>query len=91
MGVYIPFFYISDFALTTGSFTTIESFYPLIILNATSTFGRVIPNYLADKFGQLNIITPCAGVTALLAWCWLADNVKGGIVAFCVLYGFFSG
>ena len=46
-GVYVPFFYISDYALSTGSFSRLEAFYLLIILNALSTFGRIIPNFLA--------------------------------------------
>lgn len=91
MGVYIPFFYISDFAISNGSASTTIAFYLLIILNGTSTFGRVLPNYVADKIGPLNVITPCAAVTAILAWCWIATSSKGGIIAFCVFYGFFSG
>ena len=46
-GVYIPFFYMSDYALSTGSFSQVEAFYLLIILNAASTFGRAFPNWLA--------------------------------------------
>jgi hypothetical protein len=30
--------------------------YLLAIINAASTFGRVIPGVLADKFGRLNIV-----------------------------------
>lgn len=91
MGLYLPFFYISDFATSTADFSTIEAFYLLIILNALSTFGRVLPNYIADKIGPLNMITPCAAISAILAWCWIADRAQGGIITFCVLYGFFSG
>ena len=46
-GVYVPFFYISDYALSTGSFSQLEAFYLLVILNALSTLGRVIPNFIA--------------------------------------------
>jgi hypothetical protein len=46
-GVYIPFFYISDYAWSTASFSQLEAFYLLIILNTASTFGRAFPNWLA--------------------------------------------
>jgi MFS family permease len=66
-------------------------FYLLPILNAASTFGRITPNFLADYMGPLNMLTPAAGVTALLAFCWIAVNSTAGIIVLAFLYGFFSG
>ena len=67
MGLYMLFFYMSDSALSTGSFSSTGSFYLLIILNSLSTFGGVLPNCMADKIGPLNVSTPWAGITAILA------------------------
>lgn len=93
MGLYIPFFYIQTYA-TEAPGTHIDenlAFYLLVILNAASIFGRVIPNFLADKTGPLNMLIPCAAISSLLAFCWIAIHSKAGLIVFCILYGFFSG
>lgn len=46
--VYVPFFFIEDYGLRLGLGTDI-SFYLLSIMNAASFFGRLAPNWLADK------------------------------------------
>lgn len=48
-------------------------------------------NSNSDKVGPLNVLGPCVAISAVLTWCWIGDHIKGGIIAFCVLYGFFSG
>ena len=93
MGLYVPFFYIQSYA-TNAPNTHIDpslAFYLLVILNVGSIFGRIIPNFLADKTGPLNMLFPCAGIAALLAFCWIAIHSTAGLVIFCILYGFFSG
>lgn len=93
MGLYIPFFYIQSYAINAPN-TKLDpsfAFYLLIILNAASLFGRVIPNFFADKTGPLNMLLPCAAISASLAFCWIAISSKAGLVVFSILYGFFSG
>lgn len=93
MGLYIPFFYIQSYAIEAPSTPIDENlaFYLLVILNAASIFGRVIPNFLADKTGPLNMLIPCAAISSLLAFCWIAIDRKAGLIVFCIFYGFFSG
>ncbi|EKG13701.1 Major facilitator superfamily [Macrophomina phaseolina MS6] len=91
MGLYIPFFYLQSFAIEKSIMSSELGFYMLSILNAASAFGRIIPNFLADKTGPLNILVPCTAISALLAFCWIAIDSTGGVVVFAVLYGFFSG
>lgn len=43
MGLYAPFFYVQSFAITTGIADPNLAFYFLSIINASSTFGRIIP------------------------------------------------
>ena len=91
MGLYIPFFYITTFATANGVTNPTLAFYLLIILNASSIFGRIIPNFLADKTGPLNMLIPCSAISALLAFIWLGIKTEAGIIIFAILYGFFSG
>lgn len=48
LSVYVPFFFIEDFGLALGQ-SSATSFYLLCIMNAASLFGRLVPNWLADK------------------------------------------
>jgi MFS family permease len=58
-GCYVAFFYISYFGQASGITDTSLSFYLVPILNAVSIFGRIIPGWLSDKIGLMNIMAPC--------------------------------
>jgi len=87
----VPFFYIQYFSIVTGATDENLGFYLLAIINSSSVFGRTLPNLFAARLGGLNIITPCAMITALLIWILLAVTNISGVVVFCLFYGFFSG
>ena len=63
----------------------------LSVVNAGSVFGRLVPGFLADKIGPLNVQVPFAIVAALLAFCWIRTKDTAGMVVLSLLYGFFSG
>jgi MFS family permease len=66
-------------------------FYTLPILNAASVFGRISPNFLADHFGSLNLLTiMCAGA-GVICFAVLGAGSAGGLIVVAILYGFFSG
>lgn len=91
MGIYVTFFYIQLYALEQTDMDTNLSSYLLSIINATSTLGRLIPNFFADKVGPLNIQIPFAFITAILCFGWIGIKDKAGLIVFCALYGFFCG
>ena len=91
MGIYVVFFYVQLYALQVCHTGTNLTFYLLSIINAASFFGRIVPNFFADKIGPLNIQIPFAWVAALLVFCWIAIQSTSGLIGFCILYGFFSG
>jgi MFS family permease len=91
VGVFIPFFYISNMAgaIATRSSSVALSF--LLVMNGVSTFGRLIPGLLADRIGPLNVICISSVASMVLVWCWIPADRIGGLFAFATLYGFFSG
>lgn len=91
MGLYIPFFYIESYAISEHIMSNNLAFYMFPILNAASIFGRVIPNFIADKAGPLNVIIPGTIATCVLAFGWLGVKSTAGLIVFSILYGFFSG
>lgn len=91
MGLYIPFYYIPEYGVSVHALTPAFSLYTIAIINASSTFGRILPNYLADKIGPFNLMYPCAFMSGILAFCWIAAKSEGSLIIVCVFYGFFSG
>ncbi|OAP64289.1 hypothetical protein AYL99_00261 [Fonsecaea erecta] len=65
--------------------------YLLPVLNAASILGRLIPCFLADYTGPVNIQGPSLLVAALLVFVWIPCRTIGGLLTITVLYGFFSG
>lgn len=91
LGLYTPFFYIQSYAIQTGITDPNLAFYLLAILNAASTFGRVIPNLIADRVGPFNVIIPCTLLTGVLCLCLIPTTSIGPVIAISAIYGFFSG
>ncbi|TKA32032.1 hypothetical protein B0A50_01278 [Salinomyces thailandicus] len=91
MGLYAPFFYVQSYAIETGIANPRLAFYLLSIINATSTFGRIIPGYVGDYIGPLNMIIPCSLLAGVLCLCFMAAQGIAAVIVVCAFYGFFSG
>lgn len=57
-GSQVAFFYVPFFGESNGWVSGSLALYLLPILNAASSIGRVVPNWLADKIGAVNVIVP---------------------------------
>lgn len=91
MGIYVVFVYVQQYATQTAGVPSALAFYLLSIINAGSSLGRVLPNFAADYIGTLNMQVMFVSAAAVLSLALLAINATSGILAFCVLYGFFTG
>jgi MCP family monocarboxylic acid transporter-like MFS transporter 10 len=67
----------------------------IFLRSAASVFGRIVPSYLADKFGALLVMSIMALATALTVLViWIPvnfANTLAGTMIFTILYGFTSG
>lgn len=91
--MYIPFYYVPVFAregLSSDPFSFEKSLDLVLILNGVGSVGRVVPNYVADRVGAVNIFIPICGITSLLVYCWMAVRDGGSMYAWTVVYGFFA-
>jgi MFS family permease len=90
--VFIPYTFLVDQALAAGMRT--ELAYALIpILNASAIPGRLLPGYIADRYGRLNTMTITTIICCLLTFLlWLVGSTNhAAIIAYTVLFGFWSG
>jgi MFS family permease len=72
VGLYVMFFYLSYYGLATGTTDASMAFYIVPILNASSMFGRTLPNWLSDKTGPFNVLIPGAFICGVLVLCMQA-------------------
>ena len=68
-----------------------NDFIQVTILNAGSVFGRLLPNFFADRFGVYNMLLPCLYISSALIFAILGITNLAGVVVFGLLYGFWSG
>ncbi|KAL0953928.1 hypothetical protein HGRIS_005093 [Hohenbuehelia grisea] len=89
--LFIPYFYIEDYA-KYYDVSPVVTRYLLAILNACGVPARIIPGIAADKLGPLNILVPSTFISALLILAvWLPSRGAASILSFGALYGLFSG
>lgn len=89
-GMFTPFFYLPSFAVSQGMQPSLAG-YLLSIINAASTFGRIIPGVLADKYGRLNMVGIGGLATGIIIFCMNSITSNAGFIVYSVFIGFFSG
>ncbi|KAJ7814203.1 MFS general substrate transporter [Mycena olivaceomarginata] len=90
LGVFVPYFYLQLFSFSQGinaSFLT----WTIPILNAGALPGRVMPNFLADRYGTLNVLLPSGFLSGAIMWALLGIRSNAGVIVFALFYGFVSG
>ncbi|KAF8142964.1 major facilitator superfamily domain-containing protein [Mycena galopus ATCC 62051] len=90
LGVFIPYFYLQLFSVVQGvdpNFLT----WAIPILNAGAMIGRLMPSFLADIYGPLNVLIPCGFISGALMWALLGVKNIAGVTIFALVYGFISG
>jgi MFS family permease len=90
MGMWVPVFYIPTYAVHRGMSSTLAAYLSAII-NASSTFGRILPGILADRFGALNLYFLAAIGTGTVIFCLNEPTTNAAIIVYSVFYGFISG
>ncbi|KAH8883312.1 MFS general substrate transporter [Thozetella sp. PMI_491] len=90
---FFTFYTFVDLWATTTKLDTkgLPIYYILPIVNAASIFGRIIPNFLADFVGPLNIQVPATALAGILVLVWIPTHSIGPTMVIAILYGFFSG
>ncbi|OBT63713.1 hypothetical protein VE03_06181 [Pseudogymnoascus sp. 23342-1-I1] len=90
IGMLTPLFYLPTYAVSRGMDPTLAG-YLLAIVNASSTFGRIIPGVLADKYGRLNVFALGGISTGIAIFCMNSAETNGALIGYGVVFGFTSG
>ena len=90
IGMFTPLFFIPTYAMSRGMGATLAS-YLLAMLNGASTFGRIIPGIIADRYGRLNILGAGGVLTALIIFCLNKAETNAELIVYSIAIGFTSG
>jgi MFS family permease len=90
LGMMTPLFFLPTYAVSRGMNVTLAS-YLLAIVNGASTFGRIIPGILADKFGRLNVFGIGALSTGIVILTMTTAKSTVGLVFYSIFFGLASG
>lgn len=87
-GVYFAFFYIGSFARNIIGLPYTSSINLILVLNGVGFAGRLLPNFIADRWtGPLNIMIPITFGSSLIMYCMIAVTSDHGLYAWAVFYG----
>lgn len=91
VGYMVPFFYVPTFAQVAIGTSQTTSLYILVGMQASSLLARLLSGYIGKVYGVMLPWTFSSAVSMVLCFAWVATDNLGSLVAFAVLYGFFSG
>lgn len=87
-GVYFAFFYIGSFARTVVGLPYSQSINLILVLNGLGFLGRLLPNYLADRYtGPINQMVPVTFATATIMYTMIAVDSSTGLYVWACFYG----
>ena len=91
LGGFVPFTFIIVQAQANGMSANLAG-YLVAIINASSTFGRIVPAHFGDRYGVFNVFIIMTGLGGIFTLgVWLGAQSNAGAIAYAVLYGFTSG
>ncbi|KAI5304871.1 hypothetical protein KEM56_005782 [Ascosphaera pollenicola] len=91
-GLFIPFAYLSSYALANGSSQTFANML-LSLINAAGVFGRWLPGFYADRMGRFNMLTlTILGCFLSILCLWLPTKSSEPLmIIFALVFGFLGG
>ena len=89
-GMFTPLFFLPTYAVERGMTPALAG-YLLAIVNAASTFGRIIPAVLADKYGRFNVFAIGGLCTGVVIFCMNSAISHAALIVYAIAFGFVSG
>lgn len=87
--MYFAFFYVSAYSrdALNPPLSYPDSLNLLLILNGVGVIGRIVPNFIADRIGAVNVFIPTSIIASILVFCFIAIDSPAGLYAWVVIYG----
>ncbi|KAJ2965549.1 hypothetical protein NQ176_g10562 [Zarea fungicola] len=89
--LYTAYFYIQVYTEINHLSSLDFAPYTVTLLNVGSVAGRILPMYVSDKIGVMNVSIACCFASAVLGFGWMGLHNLGSVVIWAILYGVTSG
>lgn len=88
---FFAFQYIATFSRDILGLSYPSSLNLILILGGAGGPGRVVPSYIGDKIGAVNVYLFCTLISGIIMFCWLAVSSVSSMYVWTVFYGFMVG
>ncbi|KAK4613870.1 MFS-type transporter [Fulvia fulva] len=86
-GLYFAFFYVGSYGRNVLGVSYQQSINLLLTIVCTGFVFRLLPNWIADRFGSLNVMIPFAFLCGIMMFGWIGIHSTGALFAFAAIYG----
>ncbi|KAG6916838.1 hypothetical protein DXG01_005137 [Tephrocybe rancida] len=88
---YRTVFYLQLFSIKHAGINQNLAFYIVSFINTGGLFGRLIPNFLADRYGSYNILIPTSLLCSAVVFAILGIRDAAGAITVAIIYGAMNG
>lgn len=86
-GLYFAFFYVGSYGRNVLGMTYHDSINLLLTMVAIGFLWRLLPNYLADRTGAVNVMLPFTVLCGIMMYAWIGVHSKASLFVFAAIYG----
>ncbi|RMZ78955.1 hypothetical protein DV737_g3723, partial [Chaetothyriales sp. CBS 132003] len=91
LSFFIPIFFIPSFSFAYLSPNPSLGSNLLVLANAGTFVGRLLPALAAQHIGAMNVVFITTLIVSVITFCWIAVTSTAGMIVWCLMWGIFSG
>ncbi|ELQ40327.1 hypothetical protein OOU_Y34scaffold00448g27 [Pyricularia oryzae Y34] len=91
LGVFVIFIFVVSYSRDVVGLSYTNALNLMMVLNGAGVPGRLVPNYLADRVGVINMFIIFAGVSGICGLSWMAVKTVSAVYPWTLFFGFFAG
>lgn len=91
LALYFAYYYVASFGREKIGLGYVDGLNLLLVINSVGIPGRIVPNFMADRLGSINIIIPFAAISGIVMLCWIAVKNVAGLYVWVIFYGTVAG
>ncbi len=89
--MYVVFFYVASFSRDVIGLSYTDSLNLLLVINGAGAIGRLLPNYIADRVGAINMFAVFGVYAGASGLGWIGVSNTTGLYVWSVFYGIAAG
>lgn len=91
LGCFVVFFFVVSYSRDVVGLSYTNALNLMLVMNGAGIPGRLVPNYLADRLGALNMFSVFATVAGVCGLAWMAVDSVPALYPWTLFMGIFAG